>query len=291
MHQTAVHSGVVAYKPNAIDGDRPTASPDGAFVAVPTRVEGAKVKENPVSFSDHFTQARLFWLSLSPVEQAHEVEAYTFELGKCASDEVRARMLASLARVDDDLARRVAVGLGMQAPEGPEPAEVQPSPALSQKPSEPGRVDGRVVGVIVADDGDLGIVSALRSALGDEGVVVRVVAAHGGEVVSGAERETVERTLLTTRSIEYDAVVVADGTAGTPAGTDPRTVVLLQEAFRHGKAIAAHGSGQGVLVAAGLPDGAPGVTLVDDAGAVAQSLREALGLHRSWERLAMLAGA
>ncbi|MFE5342194.1 catalase [Isoptericola sp. NPDC056578] len=289
MHQTAVHSGVVAYKPNAMDDDRPVASPEDGFVTVPTPVEGVKVRENPVSFADHFTQARLFWLSLTPVEQAHEVEAYTFELGKCASDEIRERMLVSLARVDGDLASRVAAGLGLEAPAAELPEGVEPSPALSQVPSEPGRVDGRVVGVVVADGGDLGVVGALRSALGAEGVVVRVVAAHGGEVVSGAERETVERTLLTTRSIEYDAVVVADGTAGTPAGTHPRAVVLLQEAFRHGKAIAALGTGREVLVAAGVPEGAPGVTLADAGAEVAPTLREALGLHRAWDRLASLA--
>ncbi|WP_251150440.1 catalase [Cellulosimicrobium sp. Marseille-Q4280] len=292
MHQTAVHEGIVAYKPNAIDDDRPLASPEDGFVTIATPVDGAKVRQSPVSFADHFTQARLFWLSLTPVEHAHEVEAYTFELGKCRRAEVRERMLASLAQVDAELATRVAAGLGLPAPDAEVPDAV-PSPALSQVPQEPGRVDGRVVGVLVSDGGDLGVVDALRSALGDDQVVVRVVAAHGGDVTSGGTSETVDRTILTTRSIEYDAVVVADGTAGTPIGTDPRTAVLLQEAFRHGKAIAAVGDGQDVLTAAGIDTAAPDVTTNDaaaDPSDLARTLRTALGLHRSWERLATLAG-
>jgi hypothetical protein len=46
----------------------------------------------------------------------------------------------------------------------------------------------------------------------------------------------VERTLLTTRSIEFDAVLIAGGTAGL---RDVKLSVLLQEAFRHCKALAA----------------------------------------------------
>ena len=45
----------------------------------------------------------------------------------------------------------------------------------------------------------------------------------------------VDRTLLTARSIEFDAVVVADGTTPT---SDIKLVLLLQEAFRHCKALA-----------------------------------------------------
>ena len=51
---------------------------------------------------------------------------------------------------------------------------------------------------------------------------------------------TVDRTLPTARSIEFDGAVVAGGT--TPTG-DIKLVVLLQEAFRHRQAIAAWGDG------------------------------------------------
>jgi catalase len=295
MHQSAVHEGIATYKPNSLGDDLPRVTPEGAYVTVPAPVDGTKVRDAPVSFEDHFTQARLFWVSMTPLEQAHIVDAYTFELGKCADEDVRARELGVLARVDADLVARVAAGLGLPAPDGPgDLPDVTPSPALSQIPARPGRIDGRVIGVLVADGTDLGVVAALRDAFADDGAVVRVVADHGGTVRSGTAEETVERTLLTTRSIEYDAVVVAPGVAGTPVASDPRTGVLLQEALRHGKALAGVGDGADVLSSAGVDGSVPGVLIVgDDASEVAvlaDSLREALGLHRSWERLEQVAG-
>ncbi|MDR7383989.1 catalase [Promicromonospora iranensis] len=293
MHQQAVHRGVVTYKPNQIDDDRPVTEPDGdgVFVTLPTPVSGEKGRHHPVSFTDHFSQARMFWLSLTPVEQAHEVEAFTFELGKCLRQEVKERVLKSLARVDSDLVRRVAAGLGLPVPEGEVPDGVVPSPALSQIPAEPGRVDGRVVGVLVAEGGDLTPVSDLRTAYADENVVVRAIAAHGGEVSgSSAETETVERTLLTTRSVEYDAVVVAPGVVGSALAAEPRTAVLLLEAFRHGKAMVALGDGADLLTSSGVDTAAPGVLTCDGVRDCVQPLRDALGMHRSWERLAMFAG-
>lgn len=293
MHQQAVHSGVVAYKPNQIDDDLPRTSPEGedAFVTIPTPVSGEKGRHHPVSFTDHFSQARLFWLSLTPVEQAHEVEAFTFELGKCLRQEVKEGVLASLARVDADLVARVAAGLGLPVPDGEVPDGVVPSPALSQIPAEPGRVDGRVVGVLVAEGSDLSAVADLRTAYAEEHVVVRVIAAHGGEVSgSSGEAEPVERTLLTTRSVEYDAVVVASGVVGSAVAKEPRTAVLLQEAFRHGKAIVALGDGIDLLTSAGVDTSAAAVLTCDSVRDCVQPLRDALGMHRSWERLAVFAG-
>ncbi len=69
-----------------------------------------------------------------------------------------------------------------------------------------------------------------------------------------------ERTLLTARSIEFDALVVAGGT--TPSG-DIKVVLLLQEAFRHAKALGAWGDGTAVLEAAGIPADSPGAVTAD----------------------------
>lgn len=295
MHQQAVHSGVVAYRPSRIDDDLPQTAPDaagdGVFVTLATPVAGAKGRHHPVSFTDHFSQARMFWLSLTPVEQAHEVEAFTFELSRCLRREVKERALTSLARVDRDLVDRVATGLGLPVPEGEVPDGVVASPALSQVPAGPGRVHGCIIGVLVADGGDLSPVSDLWTAYSDENVLVRVIAARGGQISGrSGETETVDRTLLTTRSVEYDAVVVAPGVAGSPVAADPRTAVLLQEAYRHGKAIVALGDGDGVLTAAGVDLSAPGVLICDGMRDCVQPLRDALGVHRDWDRLAMLAG-
>src|SRR6202012_2405788 len=85
MHQTAIHTGTAAYVPNGIDGDRPLVATEaeGAYVQTPRPVEGVVGRAAPVSFDDHYSQATLFYRSMTPLEQAHIIEAYTFELGKC----------------------------------------------------------------------------------------------------------------------------------------------------------------------------------------------------------------
>jgi catalase len=92
---------------------------------------------------------------------------------------------------------------------------------------------------------------------------------------------TVDRTFATARSIEFDALVVAGGTTAA----DIKLVVLLQEAFRHCKAIAAWGDGSAVLKAARIPAKGPGLAVADDVDKpFVATLAAELGLHRAWDR-------
>jgi catalase len=302
MHQTAVHAGVAPYRPNSLDGGCPfKAGADlGAFVDVPEAVaEAIKQRKNPASFDDHYSQPRLFFRSLTPVEQDHVIQAYTFELGKCYEKPVRERQLLALANIDASLCAAVARGLGMPAPEATEDVpDAQPSPAVSQL-GKTWPVAGRVVGIVADESSDLEAVRDARKALDDAGIVPLVIAPSGGTLGGEADGGIpVQRTYLTARSTEFDAVIVAgsgapaddaeqglDAKAGDPgASLDPRIVLLLSEAFRHAKAIGAWGSGSAGVDAAGIPDGAAGVVLGDSAGHVVPRIQELLAAHRAWER-------
>ena len=183
MHQTAVHDGVSPYLPNRIDGaPQPVAGSDGGYVQTPRRVEGATVRESPASFDDHFSQAAMFYRSLTPVEQAHVAEAFTFELGKVFEEGIKLRELEVLANVDASLCALVADGLGLAAPQGRPPADVAISPALSQVVTEPGPVAGRRIGVVVDATADLDGVAKLRSAMGKLGADVLTIAARRGHL-------------------------------------------------------------------------------------------------------------
>jgi catalase len=141
MHQTAVHTGLALYRSNSLDGGQPLTAdaPDGGYVQVACPVEGVTARANPVSFGDHFSQAAMFYRSLTPLEQAHIVEAFTFELGKCHEQAVKERQLQVLANVDESLCAQVAGGLGLPAPQGSPSGDVTLSPALSQVATEPAR--------------------------------------------------------------------------------------------------------------------------------------------------------
>jgi catalase len=77
------------------------------------KVEGHKVRQRSASFHDHFTQARLFYESLSPPEQRHLIKAARFELGRVESQPIRMRVAALMWRTSPELGQAVAQGIGV----------------------------------------------------------------------------------------------------------------------------------------------------------------------------------
>ncbi|MEU3462008.1 catalase [Streptomyces sp. NPDC006733] len=304
MHQTAVHSGVAPYRPNSLDGGCPflAGADTGAFIEVPVEVAaGRKVRDAAASFDDHYSQARQFWLSMTATEREHIVAAYSFELNKCYESAIKERALAVLANIDPVLCSEVAAGLGLPAPEPTIAlADPAPSPALSQLGAR-WPVDGRVVGIVTAGDQDLTAVRAARQTVLDAGMVPLVIAPTGGVLDTDGDPVTVQRTFATARSIEFDAILVAgapapgadaygardakvDDDLAASAGVDPRVLLLLTEAYRHGKAIGAWADGADALETAGIAPDAPGVVSAADGGTVVEGVTELLGRHRAWDR-------
>ena len=290
MHQTAVHDGISPYLPNGIDkAPRVATAREGAYVQTPRVLEGDVVRGAPTSFDDHYSQAALFYQSLTPIEQAHVVEAFTFELGKVYEEEIKKRTLAVLADVDANLCGLVAAGLGLRAPHGAPPGEVDVSPALSQITDVPGPIDGRKIGVIADDQSDLAGIKKLRRTLSNLGAELLVIAPVGGTLGRGADSMPVDRTLLACRSIEFDAIVVAGEVEVT---SDAKLVVLLQEAFRHSKALGAWGTGTAVLDDVGISLDGPGVVTGRTVSKTfTDQLVTAIGLHRAWARAEALMGS
>ena len=88
-----------------------------------------------------------------------------------------------------------------------------------------------------------------------------------------------------------DALPARESKAGADGAPllDPRVVLLLDECFRHGKALAAWGDGVSALEAAGVA-GAPGVVSTDSATGALEEVVTLLGAHRVWERFATEVG-
>jgi catalase len=240
---------------------------------------------------------------MTPVEQEHIVRAYTFELGKCYEQAVKERQLRALANIDATLCAEVAAGLGLPAPEADvEVVGSEPSPALSQVGGT-WPADGRVVALVVDPDGDLASLPGVRRSLLAAGVLPLVVAPVGGLLPDGT---AVQRTFLTTRSVEFDAVVLLgspapaadalparDAKAGAAVETiavDPRVSLLLDEVFRHCKAIAGVGAGAALLDALGYT-GSAGVVSAEEPDDVVEELLTLMGSHRVWERFRAAVGA
>src|SRR4051812_44819962 len=153
FHQQAVHTGQAPYTPNSIDDRAPFPADwaDGAYVHVPRHVEGEVGRSAPASFDDHYSQAAMFYASLTSIEQQHIADAYTFELGKCYEQAIKERALSVLAKIDAELCRQVATGLGLSTPKTKRITVAAPSPALAQIKPTPFPITGRIVGVVAGD--------------------------------------------------------------------------------------------------------------------------------------------
>lgn len=86
------------------------------YVSYRAPVSGDKARLRPDSFADHYSQPRQFYISQTVCEKGHIVAALVFELSKCAEPGIRARIVAHLRNIDEDLAALVTDCLGLTCP-------------------------------------------------------------------------------------------------------------------------------------------------------------------------------
>jgi catalase len=237
----------VNYEPNSRAGEEagPREDPDGGFHSYSAEEEGSKLRVRADSFADHYSQARQFYISQTPIEQTHIADSFTFELSKVENLEIRKRMVSHLLNVDDELAEKVANGLGLE--QMPKPAEaaaptrnVEPSPALSILHNGPVSFEGRKVGALVTDGVDSELVNTLRKTLDKEGATLEYIAPTiAGVKASDGSSIEANQTINGGPSVLYDAVALLiakqghDQLADNPAARD-----FVADAFAHAKFIA-----------------------------------------------------
>src|SRR6202023_45787 len=89
----------------------------------------------PEAFADHYTQARMFFLSQTEPEKNHIVAALVFELSKVETPAVRERVVSHLVHVDEGMAERVAAGLRLKSAIEPAPTKVLPQSRITPSPA------------------------------------------------------------------------------------------------------------------------------------------------------------
>ncbi len=300
QHRQAIHRGRVAYEPNSIGGGCPFQAGAKGFVSFPQPVAEDKVRGKPEKFAEHYQQATLFYNSQSDVEKAHIVGGFRFELSKLTIPAIRERMLAGLANVSDELAQRVADGLGMDVPaplpcaiETPPVAELEVSAALSllARPGA-GGIRTRKVAILIADGVDAAGVEAVQAALLHAGAVPRIVALRVGRVRT-ADGETLEAdaSMENSPAVVFDGLVLADGEAAIETlANSGQAAEFIQNQYRHCKTLLALGGARLLLEAQGIDglllDGAadPGVLMAEDPSEGVNAFIAALAQHRHFAR-------
>ena len=128
--------GRANYEPNSWGGAAggPREAPDIGFKSFPAEEQGAKLRIRSETFADHYSQARQFYISQTPVEQTHIADAFIFELSKVKTLAIRARMVSHLLNIDEGLADKVIDGLRLE--EMPKPADAA-RPTRTDLPASP----------------------------------------------------------------------------------------------------------------------------------------------------------
>ncbi|TDV52894.1 catalase [Pseudomonas graminis] len=296
QHRTTIDKGRASYEPNSIDGGWPKETPagpqDGGFETYHERVSAEKVRERSPSFGDHFSQATLFFNSMSEHEKEHIIAAYSFELGKVEREHIRARQVNEiLANIDLTLAQRVAENLGLPAPKAATvkaqsngKLSVDKSPLLSQANLLPADIASRKVAILVANGVDDKAVAAMKAALEAEGAHAKVLGPTSAPVktASGASLP-VDASMEGLPSVAFDAVFIPGGDASIKAlSGDGVALHYVLEAYKHLKAIAYAGDAQKLIDLLRLEADA-GLLAVSDSASF-KAFFDAIQQHRVWAR-------
>jgi catalase len=281
--------GRVSYEPSSLSQDAPRESPAIGFRSAVANESGGKGRLRAESFADHYSQARQFYRSQTGYEQAHIASALIFELSKVAHVHVRQAIVAHLRHIEEDLAKRVANGLALDtlpsAP--PAAASVQDrelSPALQIIGKMKGTLDGRAIGILIADGSDGAVIDKVRKAAVGAGAMVKIVAPKvGGAKLADGSLLVADGQLAGTPSVLFDAIsVILSDKSAKLLTMESAAIDFVHDAYAHLKAIAADKGGRKLLLKANIERDKGVVDVGDLAGFISAAKT------RQWDREALV---
>ncbi|WP_404427138.1 catalase [Ureibacillus chungkukjangi] len=266
-----INVGPVSYHKNSIQQNTPAPVPpsEGGYEHYQEKVEGMKVRARSESFEDHFSQARMFWLSMTDIEKDHILKAFSFEVGKVARRDIRQQVVEMFANVDVELATQLAMNVGVQPPKITQPVETtKTSPAVSQFVNPIFSTETKKVAIIVNQKTEN--LGAIIDTLKAKKVAVELVSDKQQAILNF----DVDHTLDTASPVLYDGIIVA-GKFDEPKAQN-KLNHFIEETYNHYKTLA-------FLVA---PDMQNPITIPGDEGVVqtVESFLEALRIGRHWNR-------
>jgi catalase len=283
--QMAQHSGRVAYEPNSLSENSPCETPTKGFHHAAAFETGQKGRIRAESFADHYSQAQQFYLSQTTHEQTHIISALVFELSKVEHLHVRKAIVGHLRHIDEDLANRVGAGLALEKmPEPPKaavpPIKMEPSPALQIIGKMRDTLEGRAIGILIAEGSDAAGINMIKTAVIEAGATVKIIAPKvGGTKLTDGSMLASDGQLAGTPSVLFDAIAVILSDEGAKIlSTDAAAIDFVHEAFSHLKAIAVDNGGRMLLKMAKIEQ---------DAGVVSTSNKDAfitIAKTRQWDR-------
>lgn len=231
-NRQTINRGQVSYHKNSLQNNTPNPVPraNGGYEHYQEKVDGRKIRARSKGFEDHFSQARLFWNSMTPIEKEHITKAFCFEVGKVQSMDVRKQVVEMVAHISHDLAKTLGEKVGVTATIEtiPEETETKQSPAVSMYTNPIRFVETKKVAVIIQKGEEA---KPLIEALEAAGIVVEIVSDRQGtlgDVIS-------DHTFDTASPVLYDGLIVA--TKFEDALIQRKVETFIDEVYNHYKAI------------------------------------------------------
>ena len=289
LRQMEVPKGRVNYEPNSFDGGTPRENPTRGFTSHPEPLDATKQRKRAETFADHYSQARMFFRSMTDPEQLHIISAFAFELAHVETKAIRLRMLGHLATIDGTLHKQVAAALGMKdkahaIKPAIAPRDLAPSPALSIIGKSPVTLQGRKIGVLITDGFDASMLEALKRSAKTEKATLAIIAPKvGGATDSEGSLVEADFPLSSAPSVFFDAaVILASEDAATELSAQAAAVEWVSNAFAHLKVIGYTAGAQPLLDRAGVKQDA-GIVPLPHNKAVANFMAAAKS-GRIWDR-------
>jgi catalase len=285
--------GRVNYEPNSWGPTQggPREEPVRGFISFAETAEGPKQRVRSESFADHYSQARQFLVSQTPIEQKHIGDALVFELSKVERPDIRSRVVSHLRNIDADLAATVADGLGLPLPDAAIAArkpitDLPPSDPLSIVKNGPTSFKGRKLGVLLSDGADAAIVRALFKAVDGAGAIYEVVAPKiGGVTLSDGTTVAGRHKIDGGPSVLFDAVAVIVSAEGAVLlSRDAPAKDFVTDAFAHCKFIGVGAGAEPLFAAAGIAEDLDEACLPLSKATDAGAFIEACAALRHWPR-------
>ena len=141
-------------------------------------------------------------------------------------------------------------------------------------------IQGRAIGILVADGSDGAVIKKIKKAATDAGATVKIVAPKvGGAKLADGSMLAVDGQLAGTPSVLFDAVAVILSDEGAKAlSMESAAIDFVRDAFGHLKAIAVDKGGQSLLKVANVGKDAGVVDTNDRDGFIAAAKT------RQWDR-------
>lgn len=279
-----IDKGQVSYHKNSLANNTPSTSTwkEGGYVHYAEKVEGRVIQARSESFNDHFSQARLFWNSMTPVEKQHIMNAFIFEVGKVQSKSVRQQVVDMFVHVDKDLATILADAVGVNRPTGEQVNVTASSPALSQAntPKYPYTLK---VGVLIGDGFNGREVKSVVKSLLDAGVTVDIVGEKLG-TLTGADgiQVVVNQSLVSTAPSLYDSLYIVGGKADNQKKFESQLINYINVAYRQYKPIGVASTGMQIFSKSDAKPG-PGIIFATE-NDFAEDFIQAITQQRFWDR-------